>query len=74
MSDTDEYPAIKPPVPPAELWGVWDATRGEWERRNGSSFRLNCFTLEKLAAGYARCLSDQSGRTYVPVRLIPPTP
>ena len=72
MSDTDEYPAIKPPVPPAELWAVWNATRGEWERRNGSSYRLHCFPLEILAAGYARAISGPD--VYVPVRLIPPTP
>ena len=75
MSDTDEWPVVKRPEPPRELWEIWNATLGEPARVNGSTRRMHCFTDQRLAEGYAASLSRVSNHhrhEFVAYRLIPP--
>lgn len=74
MSDTDEYPAIKAPVPPAELWALWHGSG--WVRRDNRVVEEYPFYLgEEEAREAADYIGELLGvDTLIPYRLIPPTP
>ncbi len=75
MSDTAEYPTVKAPGPPAELWGVWNARYGHWSVRFGVGqwASIWCFDNRQDAETLAHDLNAIAPNTYVPYRLIPPT-
>ena len=74
MSDTDEWPVVKRPEPPKELWGVWNVTVGRWHTLpdRGSRTIVSLPTREEAQA-QADWMSRNSFAPYefVP-RLIPP--
>ena len=77
MSDTDEFPAVKTPVPPAELWAIWDIDKSRWvDAHDVAMWDMGAMLWFPSFADAESAIAeiDFPDGNFVPVRLIPPTP